>query len=274
MTEQTEELMSDREVKPARASVRDVTVRAAERISSGFVRITVGNDSADFGSEFKYLGYDQWMRLFLPNQAGTSVPPYGDIDGWYTRFQAGDPDRRTTIRNYTIRDARRSGEGWEIDIDFVVHAGRSGAVEGVAANWACHAAPGDRLAILDQGRIFTGAEKGRPIVVIADESGLPGVEAVARSLAGRPATYLLEVPHRDDVRDLPGAEATWAIREPGTMPGSAILDAVHALEVDPESFGYVVGEAAFMVRARNRLRSAGVPKSRLDFCAYWRPVDD
>lgn len=275
MTDQTvtEELVSDREVKPARASVRDVVVRAVQRISSGFVRITVAADDPGFDAEFDHLGYDQWLRLFLPNSAGTSVPPYGDIEGWYGRWTAGDPARRTVIRNYTVRDARRGPGGWELDIDFVVHEGASGAVEGIAAGWACQAKVGDRLAILDQGRIFTGAEDGRPLVIIADESGLPGVEGIARSLAGRPATYLLEVPHADDIRDLPGADPIWAVREPGSRPGSALLERVLAFQVDPESCGYVVGEAAFMIRARNHLRAAGVPRSRLDFCAYWRPVD-
>lgn len=268
-----EQLASEREVKPARASVRDVTVCAVQRISSGFVRITVTGD-AEFGAEFGYLGYDQWLRLFLPNEQETSIPPYGDIEGWYGRWNAADPDRRTVIRNYTVRDARRVDGSWELDIDFVVHAGASGRVEGVAANWACQAAVGDRLAILDQGRIFTHEVDDRPIVIIADESGLPGVEGIARSLAGRPAQYLLEVPHADDVRDLVGADPIWAIREPGTMPGSALLPQVLDLQVDPESLGYVVGEASFMVTARNHLRSAGLPKSRLDFCAYWRPLDE
>lgn len=277
-----EQLISDREVKPARASVRDVVVRGVRRISSGFVRITVGSDDPEFADEFRYLGYDQWLRLFLPNQDRTAQPPYGDIEGWYGRWNAADPDRRTVIRNYTIRDARRVDGNWELDIDFVVHAGSSGTVEGVAANWACQASVGDRLALLDQGRIFTHDvtattpknPDGRPVVIIADESGLPGVEAIARSLAGRPAHYLLEVPHSDDVRDLADADPIWAVRDPGSMPGESLLQQVMGFPVDPESYGYVVGEASFMVQARNRLRAAGLPKDRLDFCAYWRPISE
>lgn len=275
MTEETteEELSSEVDIKPARASVRDVVVRAVQRVSPGFLRITVGSDDPEFHQEFSYLGYDQWLRLFLPNEDGTSVPPYGDIQGWYGRWNAGDPERRTTIRNYTIRHARRVAGEWELDIDFVVHQDAAGPVAGVAANWACNARAGDTLAILDQGRIFTHEPDDRPIVVISDETGLPGVEGIARSLAGRPARYLLEVPHADDVRDLDGADPVWAVRDPGSKPGSALLSTVTQGSYDPESFGYVVGEANFMVRARNTLRAAGLPKSRLDFCAYWRPAE-
>lgn len=269
----TESLASEQSIKPLRASVRDVTVLAARQISSGFVRITVANHDQQFADEFEHLGYDQWLRLFLPNQDGNCEPPYGDIEGWYGRWNAAEPERRTVIRNYTVRDARRSEHGgWEIDIDFVVHASGSGAVEG-AAGWAGAARPGDRIAILDQGRIFHVGDDDRPIVIIADETGLPGVEGIARSLAGRPARYLLEVPHADDVRELPGADPVWAIREPGSMPGTSLLPLVHALDVHPESYGYVVGEASFMISARNRLRSAGLTRDRLDFCAYWRPLD-
>ena len=149
VTEQAveEELASEREVKPARASVRDVTVRSVQRISSGYIRITVASDDPGFDDDFSYLGYDQWLRLFLPNADATSVPPYGDIEGWYSRWTAGDPDRRTVIRNYTIRDARRGADGWELDIDFVVHAGASDAVEGIAANWAVAAQVGNNYLI-------------------------------------------------------------------------------------------------------------------------------
>ncbi|QGN31879.1 siderophore-interacting protein [Microlunatus sp. Gsoil 973] len=268
----TESLMSDRWVTPRRAQVETVSVLRSEPISSGFRRITVGNDDAGFGEHFSYLGFDQWLRLFLPNSAGILEPPYGDLDGWYSRWLSGEESRRCVIRNYTIRDARQNGDRWELDIDFVLHNGPGGEIEGVAARWAQEARPGDRIGVLDQGRFFDADDHHGPIMIIADETGVPGVEGIARSLAGRRASYLLEVPHADDRRDLAADDVTWAVRDPHLMPGATLLPAVRELSIDNTSYVYVVGEASFMLTVRNLAKAAGVPKDKIDFCAYWRPV--
>jgi NADPH-dependent ferric siderophore reductase len=288
----SEQLISERPVKPVAASVRDVTVAAVRRVSPGFLRLTLRCDDPGFAEEFDRLGHDQWFRLFLPNEDGVLDPPYGGLDGWYGRWNAQDPGRRAVIRNYTIRDARfvdsapatgrtansptssthTPGPGWEIDVDFVLHrSAQTGEVEGVAAGWALTARPGDRAAILDQGRIFNPADRDASILIIADESGLPGVEGIVGSLGERPATCLLEVPDAADRRELGDvAEVRWVVREPGEDPGHRALPELDAYPVQPESYVYIVGEASFMLAARDRVRRAGVGKDRLDFCAYWR----
>lgn len=268
----TESLMSDRSVKPRRARVGTVSVLRTEPLSSGFRRITVVNDDPAFGEDFVHLGFDQWLRLFLPNTDGVLEPPYGELEGWYSRWLAADESRRCVIRNYTIREARPVGDRWELDIDFVLHTGPGGVVEGVAARWAEAARPGDRIGVLDQGRIFDVDDHDGPIVIIADESGLPGVEGIARSLAGRPATYRLEVPHNDDRRELPASDVRWYVRDPHAMPGAALLPELHDIRIPEDGYVYVVGEASFMLTVRNLARAVGVPKNKIDFCAYWRPV--
>jgi NADPH-dependent ferric siderophore reductase len=267
-----ESLMTDRTVRPERASVRQLSVCRVQPISSGFRRITLVSEDPGFGSEFGCLGFDQWLRLFLPNAGGVLEPPYGDIEGWYGRWLGADEGRRPVIRNYTVLEARRVADRWEIDIDFVMHAGPSGEIEGVAAGWALAARPGDQLAVLDQGRIFDADAHDGPIMIISDESGLPGVEGIARSLAGRPATYLLEVPHDDDQRELAAADPQWFVRDPRRMPGGELLGYLEGVRIDPSSYVYAVGEAAFMLRARELAKIAGVRKDKIDFCAYWRPV--
>ena len=267
----TEQLASDRAVRPADAQVGDFTVLAREQVSPGFVRLTVTSSGDGFDETFRYQGFDQWFRLFLPNDLGVLEPPYGPQEGWYSRWNAIDADRRPIIRNYTIRDARQVDGRWHLDIDFVLHAGGSGEIEGVAARWASTVGPGERIGLLDQGPIFNATADG-PIVIIADESGLPGVEAIARSLNGRDATYLLEVPQLDDRRELLGADPRWQVRPAGTMPGTAALQDLPDIDVDPSSYAYVVGEATFMLAARKHLKECGIGKERMDFCAYWRPA--
>jgi NADPH-dependent ferric siderophore reductase len=265
-----ESLVSNRLVEPRRASVHRFVVAGRRQVSPGFVRVTVAPTDAEFGDEFTDLGFDQWVRLFLPNQDGLVEPPFGDAEGWYARWKAADPQRRPVIRNYTIREARRSVTGWELDLDFVLHRSDTGRLEGTAARWASSAQPGDPVGLLDQGRIFDVADDDRPILIISDESGLPGVEGIARSLAGRPATYLIEVPDPEDRRDLADAVPAWLVRDPHQRPGHHLLRRLASTVIDPEAYVYIVGEAGFMVQARDFARAAGIPKQRMDFCAYWR----
>ena len=267
------QLATGRAVKPRRAAVRRLAVHATSRPSPGFARVTLASTHDGFEDDFDYLGYDQWCRLFLPPARGNLVLPEGDAEGWSSRWLALGETRRPAVRNYTIRDARHADGRWLIDIDFVVHRSAAGTVEGLAARWALAAAPGDRVGLLDQGRIFGSPASGAPVTVVADESGLPGVEGIARSLAGQPARYLLEVPDAADIRDLPTdlpRGATWIVRQPGQAAGSGVLAALTAGRLDAASYVYAVGEASLVLRARHLARAAGVADERIDFCAYWR----
>lgn len=264
---------SGRAVKPRRAAVRRLVVHAASRPSPGFARVTLASTHDGFEDDFEYLGYDQWCRLFLPNARGDLVLPEGKAEGWYSRWLSLEEADRPAVRNYTIREARRAGDRWLIDIDFVVHRSAVGTVDGLAARWALDAAPGDRVGLLDQGRIFGSPASGAPITVVADESGLPGVEGIARSLAGRPARYLLEVPDAADIRDLPATSpgsATWIVRQARRPPGAGALAALMARRLDAASYIYAVGEASLVFESRRLAASAGVDDDRIDFCAYWR----
>ncbi|PRY68311.1 NADPH-dependent ferric siderophore reductase [Glaciihabitans tibetensis] len=273
-------LASDKAVRPTDVRVQRLWVVRTERLSSSFVRVTIGSNEADF--EFASVGYDQWLRLFLPVDATAPLAlPHGDCEGWYSRLLAMPDHTRPLVRNYTVRDARQSELGWEIDIDFVVHrSATTGLIEGVGANWALNAQPGSPLGMLDQGRIFAPEDATGSVVIVADESGLPGVEGILRSLApGANATLLLEVPHGDDVRALSSnatIDVEWIIRSDSpthahALAGTAALERLDALTLDPTGYVYAVGEASFVLAARKRAQHAGLPKGAIDFCAYWRP---
>lgn len=286
----TQKLTSGRSVRPARASVRRLVVAATTRPSPGFVRVTLASTGDGFEDDFEYQGFDQWFRLFLPGESGRPgsargrlrrlVLPEGEAEGWYSRWLAMDDAERPEVRNYTIRDARVEGGRWLIDVDFVIHRSAAGTVDGAAAGWAVTALPGDEVGLLDQGRIFNAPAGEHPIVVIADESGLPGVEGIARSLGGRAARYLIEVADAADIRSLPATDlgadtrVDWVVRAHATKPGSAALATIERDELEPSSYLYAVGEAALALAARRNARGAGVADTHIDFCAYWRADRD
>ncbi|WP_036319896.1 siderophore-interacting protein [Microbacterium indicum] len=269
-----EELASGRAVKPANAHVTRLTVVAAERISAGFQRVTLATDDERFAGEFDAMGHDQWFRLFLPREGEELVLPESGLTGWYATLLAMPDDDRPTVRNYTIRDARRDGSRWLLDVDFVVHTGRSGEVEGEAAAWALRARAGDQVGVLDQGRIFHAPDDAERLVIVADESGVPGVEGILRSLGeGVSADVVLEVPHGDDRRSLPtpaDARVRWHVRGPGERAGDGALALLADVTVDDGAYAYLVGEAGFMLEGRRMLLDGGMSKGAMDFCAYWR----
>lgn len=282
------ELTRTRPRKPAAARVAVMHVVTTTRVSAGFVRVTLRTaDGTGPGSPgaFEPMGYDQWFRLFLPAADGRLQLPHGDAEGWYTRWLALDEAGRCLVRNYTVREARALADGWEIDVDFVVHvSAATGTVDGVAASWALAARPGDTAGMLDQGVIFAAPESERErILILADETGLPGIEGIVRSLpSGTRVTAVIEVGHDDDRRELARStdlDVRWVVRhDHAALPGRAALTALDAFIAEPgdpvdqrAGYAYVVGEASFVLEARTRLRAAGVPKDAIDFCAYWRP---
>lgn len=266
-----QQLSDFRPVHPRAASVRTMAVHATSRPYPGFARVTLRGTEDGFEDDFEPLGFDQWFRLFLPAPDGTLDLPVGGAEGWYSRLLDIEESHRPVVRNYTIRDARRVHHTWELDVDFVIHrCVTTGEVEGVAARWALDARPGDRVGVLDQGRIFNTEGHTGPILVVADESGLPGVEAIARSLDGAPCDYVLEVPDAGDRRELPGTHPVWTVRTQGQNAGDSALDLLRLRTITPDTCVYVVGEAAFVLAARSLALAAGVPKSGVQFCAYWR----
>jgi NADPH-dependent ferric siderophore reductase len=275
---------SNRRVRPVVAAVTRFRVIASRAASANFIRVTLGTDDPRFVAEFRYLGHDQWFRLFLPQPTDSApiarrslVLPLGELDGWHSRLLAIDESVRPVVRNYTIQAARQDSGGWQLDVDFVVHRS-DGVIDGTAAAWAAAARPGDEVGILDQGHIFNpyACENGCPgdILIVADESGLPGVTGIARSLpADVRVTAVIEVAHADDIRELPSSAALqvrWVVRSPHGEPGSAALPALADVTVRPTDYLYLVGEGGFLVEARDRLRAAGASNELIDFCAYWR----
>ncbi|KQO45381.1 MULTISPECIES: siderophore-interacting protein [unclassified Frigoribacterium] len=305
-------------VKPADPRVHRLEVLRSERVSPSFQRVTVvGDDLHEFGD----MGFDQWFRLFLPLPGSDSLRlPRATTSLWYAQYLAIPEAERPHCANYTVRQFRPAGSAGagsgaagagagagagaagasraELDIDFVLHRGESGELEGAAAIWACAARPGDALGLLDQGVLFNAPDDATEIHLVADETGLPGTEGIVRSLhRASVGSVIQEVPTRGDVRPLDapdGVEVTWVVRDEldaraldggdadgrgaggaggagGAAPGEGALAALLSRSAaDPRAYAYVVGESALATGGRRHLHAAGLPKNRITFSGYWK----
>jgi NADPH-dependent ferric siderophore reductase len=244
----------------------------SERLTPSMQRVTVaGPDLA----RFPWLGYDQWFRLFLrkPAQERFVLPRLSGAK-WWKPFLAIPEDERPHCANYTVAGYR--ADAAELDIDFVVHAGPTGELEGAAAIWACGVAPGEELALLDQGLLFECPEDASEVLVVADESGLPATCGIVRSLprdtVGR---VIQEVPTAADRRELdvpPGVSVTWVVREgTGAAPGAGALAELRGhTRFAADGYAFVVGESTLATEGRRHLHRSGLPKARITFSGFWK----
>ncbi|OZC97461.1 NADPH-dependent ferric siderophore reductase [Rhodococcus sp. 06-235-1A] len=278
-------------LKPEHPAFYRLRVLAAESISPGFVRVTLGGDSL---STFRYMGYDHWFRLFLP-QPGQTEPriPSATSLLWYAQYLTFSKDTKPVVRNYTIRNFRSAGhgvhgDGPEMDVDFVVHgSGARGTTHengtehdghaGPASAWAQKAAPGDRVAIFDEGRIYNPSTEASWQLVVGDESAAPAVLGILRSSPeDLRAVAFIEVASEADIQPQevpPGVALHWVVRpHPHAKPGDAALAAVQKAELPERApFVYVAGEQGLATGLRRYLvNDRAVPKSNISFTGYWK----
>lgn len=246
-------------------------VRTA-RISERFQRVTVAGDDL---TRFPWLGFDHWFRLFLPWPEQTTFRlPTATDSLWWPQYLTIPTAERPHCANYTVADFR-PGSG-ELDIDFVLHYDAHGDIEGRAAGWALGAHPGDVVAILDQGRMFAPPAEVSEYLIAADETGVPAVLSILRSLPsdarGRVA---LEIPTASDRRESPAPadlDVSWFVRDDAVASrGDRVLDAIDEWgEADPTSYAFIVGESRLATRGRKILRARGLPTERITFSGFWK----
>ncbi|RMI13400.1 siderophore-interacting protein [Cellulomonas triticagri] len=262
--------------KPEVSELLTLHVLRTERISTGFVRVTLGGGDVE---RFRPMGYDQWFRLFIPvaDAASLSRLPNKLDTLAYLRYLAIAKTQRPVLRNYTVRAYRPEGpQGPEVDVDFVVHGSVADGTSGPAASWAQTCAPGDAVAILDEGITFPAGATHEDVLLVADETGLPAVAGILASLdPGTRGLAVVEIAHDDDRQDLTGpagVEVRWVVREdPHAVAGPLALAAVEAAPVPAGPVtAWVVGEQALVAATRRHWVGAGVPKGDVVFCGYWK----
>lgn len=195
-------------------------VRAVERVSPNFVRVTFGGADLD---EFGTPGdvYDARIKLVFPPASGVLPDIDRDTDDWWADYLAFPEAERGSMRTYSVRELRVTDAGTEVVIDFVLHL--QPGLTGPASLWASRASAGDELLIVGprRGRVSRGGIEYAPgaaasVVLVGDETAAP---AIARILEDAPRDLrgiaFIEVPVAEDQLpiDAPeGVEVHWLPR--------------------------------------------------------------
>ncbi len=268
--------MSVRRIKPDAAVTIPVTLTGRQRLSPSFVRLTLTGEGL---ADYRFLGADQWFRLFLPHEGSDAPRTLPDMS---IRSMAGytltPASRRPLIRNYTTAEFRpadpATGTGAELDMDVYVDENHSGP----GLRWACDAPLGSAVALLDEGRLYAPPEDSTVELLVGDESALPALAGILRD-APRTLTGLVvvEVGNKGDIRDLhgpTGVETAWVVRG-GEAPGALATEEVRRRQrrgvTDALTYAYLAGPSSMVTGLRRHLvKDLGVAKDRVSFTGYWR----
>ncbi|WP_136055086.1 siderophore-interacting protein [Microbacterium sp. K24] len=211
-------------------------VRAVDRVSPSFVRITFGGDDL---FEFCTPGevFDSRIKLVFPPASGVLPPIDRSSDDWWQSFLAVPEEHRGSMRTYSVRDLRVDGADTEVVVDFVLHL--EPGLTGPASSWASRAEIGQELFLVGPRRgvdvdAHGGAEfapgTASSVVLAGDETAAP---AIARILEDAPrglrGVAFIEVPSPADILriDVPdGVEVHWLPRDAGELHGLSLIPAV------------------------------------------------
>jgi NADPH-dependent ferric siderophore reductase len=186
-------------------------------------------------------------------------------EGW--RFRRG-PEQHW--RNFTVRgaDPRQS----TLEVEFFLHGDG-----GRAASWGLQAAVGDRVGFAGPRTHWVPDPEAEWSLLLADETGLPALLAIAESLPrGRRAIALAEIGDERERRQVESAAAIewhWCLRgerPPGTT--SLLLEALRELEL-PGGRGQAWGGGeSLAMRDLRRHLAASCPAvaGSMQLLGYWR----
>jgi NADPH-dependent ferric siderophore reductase len=259
---------------PRRVTVHPLTLREVEVVrvvdlTPGMRRITLaGAQLGEFTSAngfpqpaFDSTGFDDDIRLVFsyPGRTEPVLPVQTEKGVDLPR------DPRPLSRIYTVR--RWAPEARELDIDVLKHG------IGVGTTWAYRAQVGDRIHFFGPSASRALPDDADWLLVAGDDSTIP---AIARLLDELPedtrAQVFIEIADNADrqrLRELPGVEVTWLVRDGATAP---LVEAVRNCGWwDGRPYAWLAGEQATVRDIRRHLvEDRRVPKEDIGFAGYWR----
>lgn len=232
----------------------------AEPLGGRFVRITFGGGL----DRFRDVGPDQFVYVLVP-------PPGSDVLAVGTDFRWTDYDElpasdRPVGAYYTVR--RHRPDAAEVECDVFLHE-----PAGPASAWASGAMVGAPAALWGPRTAWDPPPGTDRWLLVADETGLPAIEAVLESLpAGADATALAEIADTDDVAHV-RADITWCHRR-GALAGTSdvLVEAVRSLDLEPGGlYAWGGAESRAMRDIRQHLRrDVGLERDQVSMTPYWR----
>jgi NADPH-dependent ferric siderophore reductase len=254
-------------------TLREVEVVRVRDLTPGMRRITLaGAQLGEFTSANGFAqpaldstGFDDDIRLVFP-YPGEAEPvlPVQQEKGLHL-----PRDPRPLSRVYTVR--RWEPETGELDVDLVKHG------IGVGTTWAYRAQVGDRIHFVGPGSSRTLPQDADWLLVAGDDTTVPAIGRLLEELPeGARAQVFIEVAeqeHRQELRELPGVEVTWLVRDgAGAGTTTYLVDAVRNCDWwGGRPFAWLAGEQAAVRDIRRHLvEDRGVPKEDIEFTGYWR----
>lgn len=236
------------------------TVAATERLGERFVRVTFAGGL----DGFRPAGPDQFVYLLVPPPGRTDLPIGTDFR--WSQYDELPEEDRPLGAYYTVRH-HRPALG-ELDCDIYLHE-----PAGVASAWALTAAAGAPAALWGPRTAWAPPPGTRRWLLVADETGVPAVEAVLECLPdGAEATVVLEADVIDGAGDL--IERAHVRRRPAAQAGTTglLAEAVQALDLDPDRlYAWGGAESRAMRDVRRHLRQTiGLSRDQVSMTPYWR----
>lgn len=239
-------------------------VTAVTDLTPAFRRVTI---TAPEISDVALMGPDEYVGLFMPPPGqGLQMPDYAGLNPRSTLSRIPEASR-PDLRWYTVRQQRR--ELSEIDIDIV-----SRGHDGPGARWITRVQAGDPVGVRFQTAPYGSAPDVGHHVLIADETGLPGmleILAAHASDADRRFSAIVEVPSEDHV--LPGTrEAGITVVHRGDdVPGSALAAELGQQQLGRIDYGWVCAEAKTAALGRRFLvKECDVPRRQVMSSGFWK----
>jgi NADPH-dependent ferric siderophore reductase len=206
------------------------------------------------------------VRVLLPSFADAALV----IPEWTGNQFLLPGGERPIIRTLTPR--RVDTGRLELDVDVVMHG------TGAASEWAMAARTGDQAAVSGPARGYSieQVESGRIDIYLAgDETAIPAISQLLERLPpGQRVHAIIEIAtpeSRVSLPDRPGGLVDWLDALKGTPPGEALVAAVSAAQLGPDSRVWVGGEAAAVQRIRRNLfETRGLARGQATVRGYWK----
>ena len=246
--------------KSATIPTHVVTVASTCLIGKTMAEITLT------GLDAPVLGGDEFWYLIVPQ----ACAPDEIGDGFtFNQLESIAEDRRPMAAYYTTR-RRRPDDG---EIDLWIHLHHDAGVAG----WAANAQVGSTVALWGPRIAYNPPEGTTHHLLVADETGVPAVAAIAEALPpDHPVTLIAEIeaPHHQlPINVESNVDVRWVHRSESR---ASMSKTVASLKLETDGlYAFGAGESREISAIRRHLRRDHAMNSNaVNMTGYWRRDDD